>query len=88
MLLLHNIYFIFELKPNFEIYSVRKNSPGERVGLLVGDRVVEINNRLAHKLSIQSITDLFQSEEGKQITIVVDRKGEILTFKFNLEKIL
>lgn len=80
--------FIFELKPNFEIYSVRKNSPGERVGLLVGDRVVEINNRLAHKLSIQSITDLFQSEEGKQITIVVDRKGEILTFKFNLEKIL
>lgn len=80
--------FIFELKPNFEIYTVRKDSPGERVGLLVGDRIVEINNRLAHKLSIQSITDLFQSEEGKQITIVVDRKGEILTFKFNLEKIL
>lgn len=80
--------FTFELKPNFEIYTIRKDSPAERVGLLIGDRIVRINNRLAHKLSIQSISDLFQSEDGKQITIVVDRKGEILTFQFQLEKIL
>ena len=80
--------FIFELKPNFEIYSVRNDSPGERAGILAGDRIVKINNRLAHKLSIQGMLDLFQSEEGKQITIVVDRNGQILTFKFKLEKIL
>ncbi|UGS24385.1 PDZ domain-containing protein [Flavobacterium channae] len=80
--------FIFELKPNFEIYSVRKDSPGDKAGLLIGDKIIEINNRPAHKLSIQSITDLFQSEEGKPITIVVEREGKILTFKFNLEKVL
>ncbi|MCK6607852.1 MAG: PDZ domain-containing protein [Flavobacterium sp.] len=80
--------FKYELKPNFEIYAVRKDSPADKVGLLVGDKIIKINNKVAYKLSIQSITDLFQSDEGKQITIVVDRKGEILTFKFNLEKIL
>ena len=80
--------FIFELKPNFEIYSVRKDSPGDKAGLLIGDKIIEINNRSAHRLSIQSITDLFQSEEGKPITIVVEREGKILTFKFNLEKVL
>ena len=80
--------FTFELKPNFEIYSIRKESPGEKAGLLVGDIILKINGKLAHKLSIQSIVDLFQSEEGKEITIQVDRKGKFLIFKFQLEKIL
>ena len=81
-------YFKYELKPNFEIYSIRENSPGEKAGLLVGDKILKINNRYSNKLSIQSIVDLFQSIQGKQITMVVDREGKILTFKFKLEKIL
>jgi len=81
-------YFKYELKPNFEIYSIRENSPGEKAGLLVGDKILKINNRYSNKLSIQSIVDLFQSIQGKQIIMVVDREGKILTFKFKLEKIL
>jgi hypothetical protein len=80
--------FRYELKPNFEIHSIRKDSPGEKAGLLVGDKILKINNRYSNKLSIQSIVDLFQSIQGKQITMVVDREGKILTFKFKLEKIL
>ena len=80
--------FKYELKPNFEIYAVRKDSPADKVGLLVGDKIIKINNKVAYKLSIQSITDLFQSEEGKWITMIVDRAGIRFTVKFQLEKIL
>lgn len=78
----------YELKPIFQIYAIRKNSPGEKAGLLVGDKILKINNKLASQLSIQSITDLFQSEEGKWITIIVDRAGIRFTVKFQLEKII
>lgn len=81
-------YFKYELKPNFEIYSIRKNSPAALAGLEVGDIILRINNYTSHNLSIQRIVDLFHSKEGKQITIQVSRKGVVKTFKFNLEKIL
>jgi len=81
-------YFKFELKPNFEIYSIRKNSPAERAGLQIGDVILKLNNYSSQNLTIQRIVDLFHSKEGKQITMKVDRKGEIKTFKFYLEKIL
>lgn len=78
----------YELKPIFQIYAIRTNSPGEKVGLLVGDKILKINNKLAAQLSIQSITDLFHSEDEKWITMIVDRAGIRFTVKFKLEKIL
>ncbi len=81
-------FFKYELKPNFEIYSIRKDSPAEKAGLQVGDIILKINNFQSHNLTIQRILDVFHSKEGKQISIKVNRKGEVKTFKFNLEKIL
>lgn len=80
--------FKYVQKPVYEIYAIRKDSPAYKSGLMIGDKIVNINNRKAYQYSIQKITDLFQSEEGKLITIEVDRKGKILKFKFKLEKIL
>lgn len=78
----------FELKSIFEIHSVRANSPAAIAGLLKGDIIYSINGRVAHSYSIQKITDLFQSEDGKLIRIEVERLGRILEFKFKLHKIL
>jgi hypothetical protein len=78
----------YELKPVFEIYSIRDNSPAKNAGLLEGDKIVSINGKLGHNYTIQKITDLFQSDEGKVIIIEVERDGKILKFKFQLEKIL
>ena len=50
--------------------------------------LVSINKQKAYNLDIQKITDLFQSEEGKYITIEVNRNGKLLKFKFQLEKVL
>lgn len=78
----------YELKPVFKIYGIRENSPAYRTGLKVDDIIISINNKKAYQYSIQKITDLFQSEEGKTITIEVEREGQVLEFKFQLEKIL
>lgn len=78
----------YELKPVFEIYSIRDNSPAMKVGLKEGDKILRINNKKSYHYTIQKITDLFQSEEGKEIIIEVERDEQVLKFKFELEKIL
>ncbi|MCO6173724.1 PDZ domain-containing protein [Flavobacterium sp. NRK F10] len=80
--------YTYKLKPIFEIYSIRENSPAEKVGLQVGDLIVSLNGRSSQHLSIQKITEIFQSQEGKNIKIEVERDGENLKFEFRLEKVL
>ena len=82
------INYKYELKPIYEIYALRENSPAHRAGLKRGDLVLKINGRKTSNLKIDYFNELFTSEEGKLITIEVDRKGKILKFKFKLEKIL
>lgn len=82
------VKYKFVLKPVFEIYSVRENSPAAIAGLVKGDILYAINGKEAYNYSIQKITELFQSEEGKTIKIQVQRYGRILDFKFKLKKIL
>ena len=74
--------------PLYEIYALRNDSPAFKAGLQIGDRILSINGKSSKKYDIQKINDLFQSEEGKLITIEVNRKGKTLKFKFKLEKIL
>ena len=78
----------YKLKPVFEIYAVRKDSPAYLAGLNVGDKIISINGRKAYNYSIQKITDLFQSEEGKKIKMVIEREGKKKEFEFYLEKVL
>ncbi|WP_445455012.1 PDZ domain-containing protein [Flavobacterium sp. HNIBRBA15423] len=78
----------FELKPVFEIYAVRNDSPAYYAGLKIGDKIIKINGKKAFDYSIQKITNLFQSEEGKTIKIEIERNGVKMDFKFKLQKIL
>ncbi len=84
----NNLQFKFELKPVFVISNIRKNSPAEACGLLKNDTLVKINGVEATNLKLQEINDLLKSEEDKNIKIEVERKGQILKFKFQLKSIL
>ena len=78
----------YKLKPVFKIYAIRKNSPADRVGLKVDDKIIKINNKEASQLDIQAITSLFQSEPGKNIKMIVERNGKQIVVSFQLEKLL
>jgi hypothetical protein len=84
----NNFRYKFSLKPVFEIASVRTGSPADLAGIQPGDKIVRINKKMTHGYTIQKISDLLQSEEGKWIYIDVERESKIIAFKFQLKKIL
>ncbi len=83
-----NVKYQFALKPVYEISNVRKNSPGDLAGIQKGDLVQKINGKIAFNYKLYEINDLMQSDEGRWVTIEVERKGKPLKFKFQLKKIL
>lgn len=78
----------FELKPVFEIASVRPESPAEKTGIKVGDKIIRLNKKPIHKYTIEKISELFSSEEAKWIYIDIERNGLPIAFKFQLKKII
>ena len=83
-----SLLYKFSLKPVFEISTVRKNSPAHLAGILPGDKITKINNKNIHRFTLQKITELLQSQEGKWIYIDVIRNGYEISFKFQLQKII
>ncbi|MGJ5642152.1 PDZ domain-containing protein [Formosa sp. S-31] len=73
------------VKPAFVIVELREDSPAKRVGLLVGDVVIKVNNRDASSYKLQEIMELFYGEEGEEIKMEVDRNGFESHYKFRLE---
>lgn len=83
-----NLKVKFELKPIFTIYSVRKNSPAELAGLRKNDRLLKIEGRSTHDLTIEKINELLKSEDGRNIELVIERYGKQHTFRFQLKSII
>ncbi|WP_310556504.1 PDZ domain-containing protein [Flavobacterium sp.] len=82
------IKYNFELKPIYEITNVRPESPAEKVGIIKGDKIIKINNKQSFKYTLQEINQIMQSDDGRTITLEVERNKKTLTFKFQLQKIL
>lgn len=78
----------FELKPAFKVVGVRKDSPAFKAGLMVGDELMKINGKDVFKLSLDEVTALLASEDGKLIKLEVNRGIQSLKFEFRLEKVL
>jgi len=78
----------FELKPIYEILSIRQGSQAERVGLLKGDIIVSINKKPTYKLSLQEINNLLKADAGDYISIEIKRKDKAISFRFQLEELL
>ena len=83
-----NIQYKFELKPVFIISNVRKNSPADISGVKKDDIIKKINGRIAQNLKLQDFIELLKSEDSKTIRLEIDRKGKIITIKFQLKSII
>lgn len=83
-----NFKYKFSLKPVYSIAMVRKNSPAEISGLRKGDIVKSINNKAVYKYSLQKNNEILKSEDGKWLTIEIERDGQLLNFRFQVKNIL
>jgi hypothetical protein len=84
----NNFKYKFNLKPVYSIANVRKNSPAFASGLEKGDIIVSINGNSSYKYSLQQVNSFLKSEEEVWITMEIERKNQILKFKFQLQDVL
>lgn len=76
-----------KLMPSYVISEIRVNSPAHRVGLQVGDELLEINDTPAHQYKLYEIHHMFYTDEGKKIKLTIQRQGVKRSFRFKLEDI-
>ncbi|UWX58824.1 aspartyl protease family protein [Chryseobacterium oranimense] len=82
---INNFQYKFILKPIFSIAGVRKDSPGFKAGLKKDDRVITINGNRTADMTMEKIMEMMKSDEGRTITMVIQRKNKEMTFNFILE---
>lgn len=61
------------------VISPLDDSPAAKVGIVSGDVVIRIDDRLVSDVGIQEITMLMRGEVGSTVTLDIERDGEILT---------
>ena len=72
----------------FQVASVVPDSPAERAGLKVKDKLLRINGTPSVFLSLGNLQRKLKRREGKRITMVYEREGKRYKTSFELEKLL
>lgn len=73
------------LKPAFSIVELRKGSPAERAGLMIGDVILSINGKGTHTMKLQDIVQMFSDHDNKLMRLVVERNYSQMRVNFRLE---
>ena len=83
-------YRVFEvvLVPRFVVAEVRTNSLAEKLGIVRGSELLEVNGKAAHTYKLYELNDLFSSKPGKKISLLVAYDGFQRKIQMVLEKVL
>lgn len=73
-------------KKRFFIGRIEPNSPADDAGLMAEDEILTINFVKTSRMSLNDITRIFRSEDGRPVFITVFRQGSILTRLIKLKK--
>jgi len=57
----------------FEVMEVRKSSPADKAGVLMGDIIISVNGIVAKDLHLNEVNALLNLKPGKKISLVVER---------------
>jgi carboxyl-terminal processing protease len=66
---------ITELNGAVTITAVFRNTPAEREGLLVGDRIVGVDQDSATEWTVQDASNRIRGEPGSTVRVIVERDG-------------
>lgn len=81
----NKMQFKFILKPLFKIDMVRAASPAQLAGLMKDDKILAVNGRTVSAYTLEDLTNLMKSEEGKEIVMKIERNGVKVDFRFTLQ---
>ena len=70
---------------SFEITEVREGSAAYKAGVCAGDEIIEINGVNVNYLNLNLMIGYFNFKPGKQINLLIERRGERLKRNFRLE---
>ncbi|MCY7358661.1 MAG: aspartyl protease family protein [Rudanella sp.] len=73
---------------NYYIGHIIEGSPADLAGLVEGDELMFINNTAVVEMTISDIYKLLQRGEGKEVTMVVKRNGQMALAQFMLKRII
>lgn len=77
--------FRLNLKPAFSIVELRKDSPAERAGLLIGDVILSINGKDTYNMKLQDLVEIFSDDDDKLIRLGIERDNKQMRINFRLE---
>jgi hypothetical protein len=80
-----SINYNMSLKPRYKIVEVRPSSNAYKSGLIVGDILININGKQAYDFKFEEINEILHGKTGKGIRLNIERKGEVMLFKFKLD---
>ena len=83
-----DLKYNFKLIPIYEILNIRKNSTAEKVGLKIGDEILEINGNSTYQMSLEKINQFLKGDNQDEVTIVISRGGNQLAFNFKIIDLL
>jgi carboxyl-terminal processing protease len=66
---------ITELNGEVTITAVFRNTPAEREGLLVGDRIAGVNDETAEEWTVEDASRRIRGEPGSTVRVVIAREG-------------
>lgn len=70
----------------FVVHYVRPGSAGYEAGIISGDRIVALNSKSQHQMTLEDILNALSGREGQRITMAVLREQEILRKDFRLRE--
>ncbi|WP_338873436.1 aspartyl protease family protein [Spirosoma sp. SC4-14] len=73
---------------NYYIGKIIEGSPADLAGLQEGDELMFVNNNSVSNLTISDIYKILQKGEGKEVSVLVRRKGELVVATFALKRLI
>lgn len=73
---------------DYFIEKIMDGSPAHQAGLLEGDELLFVNNSPAGTITISDIYKLLQKGEGKQLSLIVRRGGQVVMANLVLKRLI